>query len=167
MRQEFILEDYIKMQNQINLRGIWNCPCAEVVCYADDKHQTTLRVWYDEVDVPIVERCKNNLFIKAYSENGREGVQTQTSPKINLTEFGYGVDSTVALRRLIVLYANGWRLELLEDKELDVFPKDDNHLDLRRENLVTWNGKSEYGVDAKTELCVPVIDFAWARKEYA
>ena len=123
MIQEFTLEDYLKMQNEMYLSGMKGIPNTEVTCYGDEKQKIILHVWYDEIDVPLVERCKSNLFIKAYSENGREGVQTQTSPKIVFTDLGYGRDSTASLRRLIALYAKGWT-SILEDKQLEIFAKE-------------------------------------------
>jgi len=97
-----------------------------------------LHVWYDAEDQPVIDRCLAAeglpFFIKAYSENGRDGVNIQTGT-IDFSDLGYGTNSTAALRRLIALSINGWTLQFIQDKGFDVYPKNDNHLDLRRDNL--------------------------------
>lgn len=129
--------DYVKMQNKIFMNGLDEGPNTEIIVYGDNKAKQILRIWHDKEDQSVIDRCEGNLFVKAYSDHtGRDGVNTQTGNKIDFSDLGYGPNSTAALRRLIALNANGWTLQYLQDKGMDVYCKDDNHLNLRRSNLV-------------------------------
>jgi len=153
---EFDLSDYIKMQNQIYMDEKRDCgPYEDVVVYADEKDQKVLHFWYSPADQPIVDRCittqSRAFFVKAYSDyTGRDGINIQTGT-IDFTDFGYGPNSTVAMRRLIALHANDWTLQFLQDNGLDIFPKDDNHLDLRRDNLVVGRTVIEWDQQRRLE----------------
>jgi len=150
------LMDYVKMQNEIYMSGLDEEPSTEVNVYGDDKVKQILRVWFDEEDQSIIDRCKGRLFIKAYSDHmGRNGVNIQTGSEIDFSELGYGPNSTAALRRIIALTVNGWTLQYLQDKGMDVYCKDDNHLNLRRENLVIGRIIHNWGEERREEYSLP------------
>lgn len=141
---EYLSSDYIRMQNEMYLSGKHKEGLsAEIIVYADEQESYKLHVWYDEVDQEIIDRCDGVLFVKAYSTNGRDGVNTQTDDKIDFSHLGYGPHSTAALRRLIGLNAIGQTLYWLQDEEFDFDIIEDNHLNLMRANISLV--KAEYG----------------------
>lgn len=164
---EFGLFDYVKMQNEIYMSEQDTGPCVEVNVYGDDGEKTVLHVWYDTADQAVVDRCMVvgglPFFVKAYSDNGRDGVNIQTG-KIDFSDLGYGPNSTAALRRLIALSVNGWTLQYLQDKGMDVFPKNDNHLDLRRDNLVIGRKIYEWGEERREEYSLPQAKYQFKKE---
>ena len=155
---EFELMDYVQMQNRIYMDEQDDGPCVEVNVYGDDGEKMVLHVWYDAADQPVIDRCMVAeglpFFIKAYSENGRDGVNIQTGT-IDFSDLGYGPNSTAALRRLIALSVNGWTLQFVQDKGFDVYPKNDNHLDLRRDNLEVGRKIYEWGEERREAYSLP------------
>ena len=148
---EYGTSDYIRMQNEMYFTGKYKeGKSAEIIMYADDGESHKLHVWYDEIDQDIIDRCKGVLFIKAYSVNGREGINTQTDDKIDFSDLGYGPHSTAALRRLIGLRAIGKTLFWLQDENLDFDIVEDNHLNLMRSNIALT--RTEYGRDVFMNL---------------
>ena len=156
MLSEFDLSDYVKMQNEIYMSGSDGGPSIPVIIYGDDGEQVMLNVWYDPADQALIDQCaverEKPFFVKAYSgHTGRVGVNIQTGVTVDFTGLGYGPNSTIALRRLIALNANGWTLQYLQDKGVDVFPRNDNHLDLRRDNIVVGRIIHEWGEERREE----------------
>lgn len=158
---EFDLWDYVKMQNQIYMDQLDYGPHATVRVYGDDGEHKDLQFWYSPEDQCIVDECRKSgarpFFVKAYDPEagGRDGINIQTGDDVNFRHLGYVARGTIAVRRLFALNANGWTLQFLDLRGLTVVPRDDNHLNLRRNNLMIagrWDQMRECSLELAGHL---------------
>ena len=151
---EFEMFDYVQMQNEMYMSGKDTGPSSHVAVYGDDGEKKTLFFWYDEEDKALVEDAlliANGAFVKGYgdSEIARDGIQIQSGEYKHL---GYGNHSTIHLIRIIALTYLGITLQHLEEDGWYVVPKNDNHLDLHRDNIVIGRDVHEWGEKYRNEM---------------
>ena len=151
---EFEMFDYVKMQNEMYMNSLDTGPSSPVTVYGDDNEKKILSFWYDEEDKALVEDALSNsggAFIKGYSksETARDGVQIQSGEYKHL---GYGNHSTIHLIRIIALTYLGITLQQLEQDGWYIVPKNDNHLDLHRDNIVIGRDIHEWGEKYRNEM---------------
>jgi hypothetical protein len=90
------------------------------------------RVWASEEDVPWLRRVE--LSLGSTSHPDWPDFVCDKSDAADVTSVGYRPHSRVPLGRLIAAKALGVRRELLE--KLDIWPADDCHLNVRRDNIM-------------------------------
>jgi len=151
---EFELHDYTRMQNEIFMAGQDEGPSAPVIVYGDDGEQKKLSFWYDTEDEVLIKEAlsgSGGAFVKGYSDSevARDGIQVQSGEYKHL---GYGNHSTIHLIRIVALTCLGLTLQQLEEGDWYVAPKSDNHLDLRRDNIIIGKDSYEWGEKYRKEM---------------